>query len=75
MAKRYHSNNGIFISDYFRSDFQGKKQTQYFSTVGVKHQNGTYEGAVHTISYWDCNMITHAALYCTSDNVDSIRLW
>ena len=51
MANPYYSDNGVFILDHFRSDCQGKKQTEYLSGVGVKHHNGKAERAIQTISY------------------------
>ena len=39
MAKHYHSDNGIYTSELFRSDCTDKQQTQSFSGVGAKHQN------------------------------------
>ena len=51
MANPYYSDNGVFILDHFRSDFQGGKQTQSFSGVGAKHQNGKSERAIQTIIY------------------------
>ena len=52
LAKNYHSDNGVFISNCFCSDCQQKKQSQTFSAVGAKHQNGKAERAIQTISYW-----------------------
>ena len=75
MANCYHYDNGVFISDHFRYDCKGNKQTQYFSGVGAKHQNGKAERAIQTISYWDRNIMTHAALHWPDDNADSVWLW
>ena len=63
LAKHYHSDNGIFISDHFRSDCRQKKQSQTFSGVGAKHQNAKAEWAIQTISYWARSMMTHATLH------------
>ena len=75
MAKCYHYDDGVFILDHFRSDCQGKKQTQYFSGVGAKHQNGKAERAIQTIIYWDRKMMTHAALHWPDEKSDSVWLW
>ena len=75
LAKNYHSDNGIFIAELFRSDCQQKKQSQTFSGVGAKHQNGKAERAIQTISYWARTMMTHVALHWPDDNADNIRLW
>ena len=74
MSERWHSNNGVFILDHFRSDFQGGKQTQSFSGVGAKHQNGKAERSIQTISYWNRKMMNHAALHLPDDNEDSVWL-
>ena len=75
MVNCYHYDNGVFISDHFRSDCQGNKQTNYFLGVGAKHNNGKSERAIKTIRYWARKMITHAALHLKSDNSDSVWLW
>ena len=75
LAKNYHSDNGVFISNFFRSDCQQKRQSQTFSGVGAKHQNGKAERAIQTISYWARKMMTHTALHWPDDNADNIRLW
>ena len=75
MAKRYHSDNVIFIQNHFRSHCQGKKQTQYLSGVGAKHQNGKVDREIQTISYWYRKMINHTALHWEADNADIFWLW
>ena len=75
MYKRYNSDNGVFILDSFRSSFQGKKHTRYFSGVGVKHQNSKAERAIQTIRYWSRKMMTHADLHCPDDSAYIVRLW
>ena len=75
MANRYPSDNGVFILYHLRSDCQGKKQTQYFSGVGEKHQNGKSERAIQTISYWSQKIMTHVVFHWPSDNADSVWLW
>ena len=75
LAKHYHSDNGIFISEAFRNDCADKKQTQSFSGVGAKHQNTRAERTIQTISYWARTMMVHAAIYWPSDGADDIRLW
>ena len=50
LAKHYHSDNGVFVSNHFRSDCLQKKQSQSFSGVGAKHQNAKAERAIRTIS-------------------------
>jgi hypothetical protein len=50
LAKNYHSDNGIFVSDHFRSDCRQKRQSQSFSGVGAKHQNGKVEQVIQTIT-------------------------
>jgi len=75
LAKHYHSDNGIFISDHYKTDCLDKQQTQSFSGVGAKHQNARAERTIQTISYWACTMMVHAALHWPNDGADDIRLW
>ena len=75
LAKHYHSDNGIFISEYYREDCREKKQSQSFSGVGAKHQNARAERTIQTISYWARSMMVHAALHWPNDGADDIRLW
>ena len=51
MGKHYHSDNGIYISELFLSNYTNKQQTQSFSGVGAKHQNARAEHTIQTISY------------------------
>ena len=75
LAKHYHSDNGIFASEYFRQDVINKKQTQSFSGVGAQHQNAHAERDIQTISYWARSMMVHASIHWPSDKADDIRLW
>ena len=63
MAKHYHSDNGIYTSELFRSDCTDKQQTQSFSGVGAKHQNARAERTIQAISYWAHTMMVHIAPY------------
>ena len=75
LAKHYHSDNGIFASQYFREDVLKKKQTQSFSGVGAQHQNAHAERDIQTISYWARSMMVHASIHWPADKADDIRLW
>ena len=75
LAKKYHSDNGIFILDHFREDCRSKLQVQSLSGVGANHQNTRAEKAIQTISYWARKMMVHSALHWPSDGADNIRLW
>ena len=75
MAKRYHSEDGVFVSDHFRSDCQGKKQNRSFSGITTKHHNGESDRVIQNISYWCQKMMTHADLNWPDDNADSVLLW
>ena len=75
MDNCYNSDSGVFVLYQFRSDCQGKKQTQYFSGVGAKHQNGKADRAIKTIIYWYRNMMTNESLNWPVDNADSVQLW
>ena len=61
--KSYHSDNGVFNSDEFRQHCDQLDQTQTFSGVGAKFQNGVAERSILTIcSMARANML-HAALH------------
>ena len=75
LAKHYHSDNGIFISQGFRDDCRARQQTQTFSGVGAKHQNARAERTIQTISYWARRMMVHASVHWPCDGADDIRLW
>ena len=74
LATNYHSDNGVFVADLFRSDCQQKKQPQKMTEVKEKHQNEKTERATQTISYCDRNMMAHTALHWLDNNTDNIRL-
>ena len=75
LAKECHSDNGIFISDHLCADCRQKNQTQSFSGVGAKQQNGKAERAIQTISYWAGKTMVHATIHWPYNNADSVRLW
>ena len=55
-----------------------KQQTQTFSAVGAKHQNGVAERDIQTISSWarHMNMMVHASLHWPNNSsTDTSRLW
>jgi transposase InsO family protein len=60
-VKRYHSDNGVFSSDEFKTHCQSRKQKLSFSGVGAKFQNGVAERAIQTVT----NMARASMLHAT----------
>lgn len=48
--KSYHSDNGVFNSEEFKSHCSEQNQKLTFSGVGAHHQNGVAERSIQTIS-------------------------
>ena len=71
--KSYHSDNGVFASDAFRSECYKSSQKLTFSGVGAHHQNGIAERNIKTISHWARTNMLHAAFHWPEHA--SIKLW
>ena len=74
-VKHFHGDNGIFSSEQYRQDCDGKGQTQSFSGVGAQHQNAKAERAIQTVMYMARTFMVHASLHWTEHGVDDITLW
>ena len=74
-VKKYHSDQGVFTSKGFTADCVEKQQTQSFSAVGAKWQNGFAERAVRTIFWKARHMLLNCALRWSTNNADDARFW
>ena len=61
--KAYHSDNGVFNSEEFRKHCDQLDQTQTFSGVGAKFQNGVAERSILTVCSMARASMLHAALH------------
>ena len=61
-VKYYHSNNGVFKSNYFTRSCSEDDQTQSFSGVSAQHQNGKAERAIMTVVSMAWEFIVHEAI-------------
>jgi hypothetical protein len=75
VVKHYHSDNGIFTADMFRTDCDKKGQQQTFSGVGAQHQNARAERAIQTIMYMARSYMVHTSLHWSEQGVDDLSLW
>ena len=66
LAKYYHSDNGVFTSEYFHY----KKQTWSFSGVGTQAYNAHIKRYIQTISYWTRSTMVNAAIQWPDDKAD-----
>ena len=71
--KKYHGDNGIFVSDEFRRDCLLKDQLLDLSGVGAHHQNGSAERTIRTITSLARAMMIHSALHW--NNSHDLSLW
>ena len=59
--KHYHTDNGTFASDAFKSACALAHQKISFSGVGAHHQNGVAERNIKTIAQWARANLLHAS--------------
>ena len=71
--KKYHADNGTFVSKGFKEDCDLQGQVYSFSGVGAHHQNGVAERNIGTIANWARASLLHAAYHWPSKA--SVRLW
>jgi hypothetical protein len=60
--RHYHSDNGVYASQAFKSSCDALHQKYSFSGVGAKHQNGVAERMIGTITRRARSMLLHATL-------------
>ncbi len=57
-TKKYHADNGIFVSKTFKEECDLKGQGYLFMGVGAHHQNEVAERNVMTVANWaEANML------------------
>ena len=61
--KRYHADNGIFVSEEYRNELELKEQVLDLSGVGAHFQNGKSERHIRTICALARAMMIHSALH------------
>lgn len=75
VVKHYHSDQGVFTSEMFKSACSKLKQTQSFSGTGNKRQNGAAERSVKTLFWMARSFLLHAAMRWSSHDADDPQLW
>ncbi len=71
--KKYHADNGIFVSKAFKEECDLKGQCYLFSGVRVHHQNGVAERNIKTIVDWSQANMVHIA-HCWPEHAN-IHFW
>ena len=72
--RKYHGDNGIFVSAAWKKHCDEREQTYDFSGVGAHHQNANAERAIQTISYWARAMMVNTAIHWPPKGGDQ-SLW
>ena len=73
-VRKYHRDNGIFVSKAWREHCDDRGQAYDFSGVGAHHQNANAERAIKTVSYWARAMMVNAAIHWPEKGGDQ-SLW
>ena len=73
-VRKYHGDNGIFVSKAWREHCDDRGQAYDFSGVGAHHQNANAERAIQTVSYWARAMMVNAAIHWPEKGGDQ-SLW
>jgi hypothetical protein len=71
--KKYHTDNGIFVSEAWKEHLHGMHQTQRQSATGAHHQNAIAERAIQTVTTSARAMLLHLKVHWP-DEYDT-RLW
>ena len=61
--KRYHTDNGIFSKQPFRSAIEDTNHTITFCEVGSHHKNAIVERITQTLKLGAITLIIHAKIY------------
>ena len=70
---RYHSYNGRFAGEPFRSTIEDDDQTITFCGVGYHQQNSIVKMKVQTLKLGDRTFLLHSKIYCPE--TISTMLW
>ena len=71
--KKYHADNGVFVSEAFRNDITSCGQQLTLSGVGGQHQNGRAERSIRTVFSLARALLIHSALYWP--DAHDLELW
>ena len=71
--KKYHADNGVFVSEAFRNDIITCGQQLELSGVGGQHQNGRAERSIRTVFSLARALLIHSALYWP--DAHDLELW
>jgi hypothetical protein len=71
--KKYHTDNGIFVSEAWKEHLHGLQQTQRLSGTGAHHQNAVAECVIQTVTTSARAMLLHLKVHWL-DEYDT-RLW
>jgi transposase InsO family protein len=61
-VKKYHTDNGIFMSAAWKEHLHGLQQTQRLSATGAHHQNVIVERAIQTVTTSTRAMLLHLTI-------------
>ena len=59
-VKKFHTDNGIFAEEGFKSDMSDNNQTISYCGVGAHFQNGITEAAIKQLTDKSRTMLIHA---------------
>jgi hypothetical protein len=71
--KKYHADNGVYVSEAFRNDIIACDQQLDLSGVGGQHQNGHAERSIRTVFSLARALLIHSALYWP--DAHDLELW
>ena len=64
VPKHYHADNGRFVENNFKQDFEIKMQHLNFCGVGTHQQNGVSERIIKDLTLSSQTLVLHAQRYC-----------
>ena len=65
LPKHYYDDNGLFLENTFKQDFESKMQHLTFCGVGSHQQNGFSERIIKDLTLSLRNLVLHAQHYWT----------
>jgi len=72
-VSNYHGDDGVFNSQAFKNDCEGKQQQLTFSGSSAYHQNGLVEHSIQTVVRWARTLLLHAAIHWLT--LVDLKLW
>eukprot|EP00978_Attheya_sp_CCMP212_P003597 scaffold7531_cov66-Attheya_sp.AAC.4 len=61
--QKYHANNGVFVSEDYKTHCRNRDQSLDYSGVGAHHQNAVAERAIQTVTYWARAMLVDQMIH------------